>query len=246
MSSHVDDGDDLHFHQANKDWYKAEGAVAEAMQHDVDERFGILPDQCFTCGTQIGHLQEPMEEWLKNGGDLAGFYEFYSIPEYLLPELDVWLDASDRLEKARENFINSIIKGRYRPLLDEFFESTPEHDWDRNIKNTGWKQRDAFTNWVVGDPFTRRAISEFISFLEKKEELIPILQAMNVQPDDYEMFLKILTAGPQVLGFNIYHENHLLEMCCRANLRPAPKIHRRKSYEVTKQKRRRSSYRRNK
>lgn len=83
-----------------------------------------FPKVCYTCNTPLKIYEVPLVEWLRNGGDVEGFYNFYSVPLEFHEELRQYIQSSAMVEPYEVAFVQYI---QHNPqLLQEFFVSYNE------------------------------------------------------------------------------------------------------------------------
>lgn len=193
-----------------------------------DERFGLLPVACYTCGRRIGHLEEPMREWLEAGGTLEDFYDIQAMPEAQQERFSTWIDIETPQGLA---WIKGVKERLHKKaLMDAFIKKHPKVDWGyigRDPNHPYPSTEEMFRSWNQAFPRSLELIMQYVSEFWDNGVLRKAFDELKIPYSNARLIIGHVVFGNGAAGFrrslgaSAYSE---LPECCRANLRPPPKI----------------------
>ena len=190
--------------------------------------YGLLPVRCYTCGNPIGHHQDDLEKWIEEGGDLAGFYDYYGVPHKQHPQLNAWLDdetpSVTQETKAMERLLTKDMPAYFERYKEKYAGAKDWASRGTHLEPLPYTLEQRVLMWIHGDPEAQKVIVEFINVLEEKGILGKIYDVQEVPAKNRAVVTRRLKYGLGARGFQIAHGIQGFRYCCKTNLRPPPKI----------------------
>jgi len=149
--------------------------------------FDLNTPMCTTCGMKTADLEDKLQKWLREGGDLEAFYNYYSVPERARTYLNEWNEYCLKNRRALEGERGATARERMgiidlfrkyvfedKNYFEEYKNATREEiEWDRNLfaNTTGGTRVYEYTlergvrDWEQGNVDVMRTIQRFMTYM---------------------------------------------------------------------------------